>query len=55
MWKLALKTNWYKMFENWHFETRMKLFFQIFETLPRFLKGENNFKKKNQVKSFKTF
>jgi len=42
MWWLALKTKWYKMSENQHFETRMKLFFQNFETLPMFLKDENN-------------
>jgi hypothetical protein len=42
MQKFALKTNWYKMFENWHFETRMKLCFQNFETLPKFLRDENN-------------
>jgi len=42
MWQLALKTNWYKMSENWNFETQMKLFFQSFETLPKFQKNENN-------------
>jgi hypothetical protein len=55
MWKLALKTDWYKMFEDQHLETWVKFFLQIFETLPRSLKDENKIEKKNWIGSFKTF
>jgi hypothetical protein len=43
------------MSENQRFETRVKLFLQIFETLPGPLKDENKIKKKNWVRSLKTF
>jgi hypothetical protein len=39
MWKLALKTNWYKMCENWHFETWVKLVFANFWNLAQVFKG----------------
>jgi hypothetical protein len=43
------------MCENGRFETQVKLFLQIFETLFGSLKDENKILKKDQGKSFKTF
>jgi hypothetical protein len=47
MWKSLLKTDWYKMCENQHFENRVKLFFTKFwNPATTSLKDENKKEKK---------
>jgi hypothetical protein len=47
MWKSPLKTDWYKMCENRHFENRVKLLiFFFWNPAPRSLKDENKKEKK---------
>ncbi len=48
-----LKPNWYEIFENSDFKTKVKLSFVIFETLPGFVEDKNNLKQKIEVVSQK--
>jgi hypothetical protein len=48
-----LKTNWYEIFENSHFKTRVKLSFVSFETLLGSVEDKKIYLQQTQIYRFK--